>query len=444
MLLHSVPENSKKHLEYFDPLKHIQIGWHMKIGLQTWGSDGDVRPFIALAGGLSASGHEVTLVITSHFCKDYTDYGDFLNFKIIHVQETYKTEEILKDDNPLKITKNMGKAFMLPAIDEMYEASKKLCAENDIVIGHYLIYPLQTAALKQSRPYVYVHFFPGMIPSNFTTPPLTISLGSWSNPWWWKLAKYLINKVALDDANSLRHREGIPNANDTIEGLWLSNNLTLIPSSPTLYKRPSDWNKNIQLCGFWAVQEKAEEWIMPDALKQFLNSGTAPIYITFGVVAPMAAQNTIDLLIEAVNLSGCRAIIQASWNTLTHIPENPHIYRMNLGQVPHSKIFPSCALVVHHGGAGTSHSATLSGCPSIIIEHFGDQYFWGTVLEKIGLAHYPLRRRSLTSKTLSKAIKKVITSPGMKKNALNISKKMHEEEDGVARAVTLIEEHFSL
>jgi hypothetical protein len=44
----------------------------MKIGLQTWGSDGDIRPFLALAGGLRARGHEVSLVVTSVDNKDYS------------------------------------------------------------------------------------------------------------------------------------------------------------------------------------------------------------------------------------------------------------------------------------------------------------------------------------------------------------------------------------
>ena len=44
----------------------------MKIGLQTWGSDGDIRPFLALAGGLRARGHEVSLVITSVDNDDYS------------------------------------------------------------------------------------------------------------------------------------------------------------------------------------------------------------------------------------------------------------------------------------------------------------------------------------------------------------------------------------
>lgn len=37
----------------------------MRIGIQTAGSHGDVRPFLALAGGLRSAKHEVTLYYTN-------------------------------------------------------------------------------------------------------------------------------------------------------------------------------------------------------------------------------------------------------------------------------------------------------------------------------------------------------------------------------------------
>ena len=57
----------------------------MKIGIQTWGSQGDVRPFIALAAGLSSAGHEVTLAITEITNQDFTEFGERLNFSVRHV-----------------------------------------------------------------------------------------------------------------------------------------------------------------------------------------------------------------------------------------------------------------------------------------------------------------------------------------------------------------------
>ena len=44
----------------------------MKIGIQTWGSNGDIRPMIALANGLQNSGHTVTLVVSSLDNRNYS------------------------------------------------------------------------------------------------------------------------------------------------------------------------------------------------------------------------------------------------------------------------------------------------------------------------------------------------------------------------------------
>ncbi|MFO8165480.1 MAG: glycosyltransferase [Thermodesulfobacteriota bacterium] len=57
----------------------------MKIGIQTWGTEGDVRPFIALASGLSAAGHDVTLAITEIMNKGFTLFGGQLRFSIRHL-----------------------------------------------------------------------------------------------------------------------------------------------------------------------------------------------------------------------------------------------------------------------------------------------------------------------------------------------------------------------
>ena len=54
----------------------------MKIGLQTWGSEGDVRPFLALAGGLAKAGHEVILSISDVSRAGYDSYADSLGIEI--------------------------------------------------------------------------------------------------------------------------------------------------------------------------------------------------------------------------------------------------------------------------------------------------------------------------------------------------------------------------
>jgi sterol 3beta-glucosyltransferase len=43
----------------------------MNIGIQTFGSEGDVRPLIALAQGVRQRGHTVRVVVSSIDNKDY-------------------------------------------------------------------------------------------------------------------------------------------------------------------------------------------------------------------------------------------------------------------------------------------------------------------------------------------------------------------------------------
>src|SRR5258708_32775985 len=47
----------------------------MRILLQTWGTDGDIRPFIALGAGLVLRRHTVTLAVGSLDDKDYGGIG---------------------------------------------------------------------------------------------------------------------------------------------------------------------------------------------------------------------------------------------------------------------------------------------------------------------------------------------------------------------------------
>ncbi|MBU1053346.1 MAG: hypothetical protein KKC46_05890 [Proteobacteria bacterium] len=58
----------------------------MQIGIQTWGSEGDFRPFMALAVGLSNAGHKVKLVATilSEVSK-YSEIAEKFDFELQYV-----------------------------------------------------------------------------------------------------------------------------------------------------------------------------------------------------------------------------------------------------------------------------------------------------------------------------------------------------------------------
>jgi sterol 3beta-glucosyltransferase/vancomycin aglycone glucosyltransferase len=88
----------------------------MRIGIQTWGSYGDVRPFLALSGGLAAAGHEVTLYVTTIDDSDYSDTAQKLGVRLqmIGTIEMGAREDLIElgrkivaDRNPIRQLKNI-------------------------------------------------------------------------------------------------------------------------------------------------------------------------------------------------------------------------------------------------------------------------------------------------------------------------------------------------
>lgn len=109
---------------------------------------------------------------------------------------------------------------------------------------------------------------------------------------------------------------------------------------------------------------------------------------------------------------------------------------------PHHEVFPQCSAVVHHGGAGTTQSATLAGKPSIIVANVSEQEHWGRELQRLGIAGKPLKRRTVTALTLGRQIQRVHGTPPMAEKARVIAGAMRSEQ-GVVQAVREIEHRFA-
>ena len=390
----------------------------------------------------------MTLVVTSLDLEDYSSHGRAGGFRVIDAQDTYRQwgldrlssiKERFMALPPLKQMTHMYEELFEPAVDEMYATAGQLCRDNDVVIGHFIAHPVRLAALKQGRPYGAVVLNPDIYPTRHRPPGQFPNLGAWMNPWLWKLAGGIANKLLLQYVNRLYGPEGHP-AKDVFSEVWQSKRLTLIAASPMLVQRPPDWGDHLQLCGFFGPPDTPEGWAMPEDLRRFLAEGEPPVFMSFGSVTHFGMREAEELFVEAVKAAGCRAIVQLPGSERAGAADHPHLYR--IGYVPYQQLLPQCALVVHHGGAGTTHHAALAGCPSIVVEHAGDQIFWGTQLRRAGLSNRVLHRRSVTAKSLAAEIRKGLSSPAMKRRAEAVGASMRNE-NGVKRAVQLIEERLA-
>ncbi|MYN29763.1 glycosyltransferase [Duganella levis] len=412
----------------------------MKIGLQTWGSHGDIRPFVALAEGLQQAGHEVTLLIT---CVDSGAYAGMVSpsgvtlrviaSPVIPLSEAARIgEAAIGMRNPLKQMTMLMEAAFLPAEEAMLAAALELAAESDLLVGHYFMYPLQIAAEQAGKPYVSVLLSHVAIPSGHSHP---IGLPFGQSFLWW-LSCWALQKTAGRYPNRLRARLNMPLTRDFVNEVWLSDLLTLVAVSPQLCERQPDWPSSIQLCGFLDMPNMQIEGRLTDAVEAFLAAGDAPVYMTFGSWTPRDIPNqtdTLRLFTDAAQMAGCRAIIQTEDAAACGFQSDQQI--LYVPASPHHLIFPRCAAVVHHGGAGTTQSVTLAGRPSVVVAHISEQEHWGKELRRIGIAGKPLHRRSVTAKQLASRLRAV--SPAMQAKAPVVARAM-AQENGVAAAVRLI------
>ena len=421
----------------------------MKIGIQTWGSHGDIRPFVALADGLQAAGHDVTLVMTCVDSERYNTLDTGTGFKLQVVATPVISDKLLlesvgkalvQERNAIKQTQMAIEQFLLPAESEIFQTSARLCAENDLVIGHYFLYTLGAAAEQQGRPYVSVVLAHGAVPSSLQPPAGVPDLGASSNRLAWRLARFVLNRSLKKYPDRLRAKNGIKPARDMIDNVWASEYLTLLAISPTICGKKPDWPSHHHVCGVLDTQDSVMEGDISDDLKTFLSAGSPPVYMTFGsMTSGSDERQTIALLADAARAAAVRAIVQAPhWSELGFESSSQIHY---VSSAPHAAVFPGCALVVHHGGAGTSQAALRAGIPSVVVAHTAEQELWGRELEALRVASRLITRRKSTPERIADAINHVMECGQISGCARKLGA-IVAKEDGVATAVRLIGDRF--
>ena len=125
--------------------------------------------------------------------------------------------------------------------------------------------------------------------------------------------------------------------------------------------------------------------------------------------------------------------------------------------IPHAHLFPRCALIVHHGGAGTTHSSLLFGLRAgpdgaapeaaavlaLPCSPTADQPFWADILYRAGVGPEPILAKSATRATLAGRFRDALTGPkaaAMRARAGALAVRVRAD-DGIAGSVHVLEAH---
>lgn len=403
----------------------------MRVTLVSYGSTGDVLPLVALAVGLRAAGHQVVTVGDQAGAEVAARHG--LEFHAL----AGSLQELMEPGQPLALAIEAGH-FTWKSLRD-YDAHdrarlaliQQVAQGSDVVVGmptaHY--HALAAAREVGARPVLGV--LQPLAPTHTVTPAGAGMLG--------------LPRVLRRPAGKLVQLAGWLNAkgplNDARRALGQApikdptrDAFSLCAWSPALVPQPDDWpTSQFVVTGRWHLP--AHQWGPDPALTAFLDAGEPPVYVGFGSMQGFTGMHKLlDALLTG--LAPRRIILAAESAALSEraLPENVH--RIT-GYVPHDWLFPRCAAIVHHCGAGTTHQAAASGVPSIPVPISMDQPFWADRLHRLGVASPPLNPRKPSIELVQHAIT-VAESQPVRLHATQLAQRI-APDTGVQTAVARLE-----
>jgi sterol 3beta-glucosyltransferase len=412
-----------------DTIMHIQIS--------TFGTQGDIQPFIAFGNGLRAAGHTVTICTSAAYRAVVEAHGlgyTFMDDALLDLSRALLDGQ----GNTLAVMRQMGPA-MQRTIDDEWCAAQTI--QPDAIVYHPKMLGSYHIAEKLGIPLVMAIPLPCYTPTQAFPHPFfaTLRLGGRFN----RLSHQLVglsSAMFTGMTNRFRTRTlGLPPQRRFADLLVRANGTPvpiLYPYSPALLPVPADFPSHVHVTGTWFLERPAM-W-RPDAvLEQFLASGPPPVYVGFGSMSGKQAAGRAQIVLDALAQTGQRGLLASGWGGLevTQLPANVQL----IDAAPHDWLFPRMAAVVHHGGAGTTAAGLRAGRPTVICPFLGDQPFWGTLVHARGVGPQPIPQRQLSVPRLTTAINAAVNDPLMRQRAAVLSALM-QAEDGVARAIAIIEQ----
>jgi sterol 3beta-glucosyltransferase len=418
----------------------------MKIAIITAGGRGDIQPYIALGSGLKKAGYSVCMPASEEF-RDIIIENDleYIQTNSVNSQELLRSFEMknaAKSRNKLMFLSTMLKALK-PMMVETFNETWEACQGCDLVITTIMgSMGARDSAEKLGIPCIHTLLIPACPTSGFQSPmaPSFLNLGIYN-----KITHKLTEQIVWQP-----FRTTINKWRKDILGLkpcdfWgisrkvYQGEVPVISGfSSSIIPRQEDWPESIRISGYWFLDEP-ENWQPPEDLNAFLNAGSPPVYIGFGSMVDKDPEHITKIAIDALRLSGQRGILSAGWNGIGGGKLPKTVFRV--GSIPHSWLFKRMAVIVHHGGAGTTAAALRSGVPQIITPFLFDQPFWGKRVLELGVGPKSIPYSKLTPKKLAELISITISDKEIKTKAKSLGETI-SSENGVQNAVDIIQRYL--
>lgn len=412
----------------------------------TIGTQGDVRPCVALGRGLARAGYPVRIATSENFAALVEEAGLEFYPLTADFQAMLEADRTIADQGldlraMARIFRQRYAAWAPHWVEEGLAASDGagllIGVSNSTLLAEALSEVRKVPfAIARLQPLTPSRLLPPLVLSGSRRRlPGVLSLGAHHLLFLlvWKVMRPAINDVVRPRLGLEPHPwHGPYLGRDNLHAARVINGF-----SRHVVPRPADWPDSSQVTGYWFLDQP--QWRPPEALTRFLAAGPAPIYVGFGSMVSNDATAFTQTVLDAIEKSGQRAVLASGWGGLDG--GAPSLEKGGarderiffLRYAPHDWLFPRMSAAVHHGGAGTTAAAARAGIPSVIVPFYGDQPFWARSLHARGVAPPALDRKSLTTDGLAAALA-AAQAPAMQRAARLLGEAVRAE-DGVGEAL---------
>ena len=383
----------------------------MKVVLCAVGSRGDLQPLAVLGHALQERGHDVTVcgppearTLADERGVPYLSAGrDMMAW-------------IQKFDVATIGMRALFQAFK-DLVDKDLHATAPLLMEAahgaDVVVSAGLQVLGRSVAEASGAASTYLYFAPSLLPSD-EHPPMVVELQrlpKLANRAFHAVTLAFFNRTVLPALNRERRALGLSPHRDMADAM--DRDLTLAYDT-ALAPAPSDlahsWRR-------YQVEPRAVHQVgalvprggrIDDALTAFVSERRC-VYVGFGSMPDQTPADTMALVDAAARTADVHVVMLGKHTGSERVRV--------VAEAAHDALFPLLRAVVHHGGSGTTATASRAGVPQVVVPHFVDQPFWAHRLMVRGVSAGSIRRRELTADNLAAAIKRAVTDAGLSERA---------------------------
>jgi len=405
-----------------------------RIVVTTSGSLGDLHPYVALALGLRARGHDVIVATGECYRRKIESLG--LGFAAVRPNCDWVTDtDVMRRLSHPRWGVIRVVRMLLRALRESYDDTLAAVEGADLLVGNLATYAARLVAEKKGIAWASVMHIPTGFFSAYDPPllpgfPVLSKKLRFLGPKFWGpfglLLKWGTGWLAKP-WHRLRREIGLPPAadiNPLTEGHSPLLHLALF--SKWLVDKQPDWPSQSVVTGFpWYDQDGGAG--LPPALTRFLETGPPPIVFTLGSALAADAGSFYEQSAGAAKLLGRRAvlILKDPRNRPACLPEGV----VASDYAPFSELFPRAAVVVHHGGIGTTGLAMRSGRPMLVMPCAWDQPDNAERVARLGIAR-TIPRRRYTPARVAAELHRLLDDPEYTRRASAVGEQVRAE-DGV-------------